>query len=306
MVVNTFYKFLILLFVAGIAGIYLFIPSPIKVSSQINIKPTEANMFSFLSDENNWRRLQKNDSNHLLFKYSFANKNYPFLFINAETPNRHVKIKIEILDTGKPDSNILSWLCEIPAGTMPWNRVQTYKEAKRLKKDFSKVIQCFVDYTNQPKNMYGINITETKLQDTIVATLSRTVLKPPSASLACMMINELRQKINNAGLSETGFPMTLIQQVKTNNYKIMVGLPVNKTPEPGNTIVIKKMVPGKLLTGIVYGGPAAIGIGHEQMRNFISDENREQVALPYEISVVNKCTENDTTKWITKICYPVF
>ena len=102
--------------------------------------------------------------------------------------------------------------------------------------------------------------------------------------------------------------MRVVQRVQEANYKIMLGYPINKIHELNSTsdLVIKKMIPGKLLTGTVYGGPASITNGHDKMRQYILDYGKEEVALPYEITITNRCKEPDTTKWVTKLCYPVF
>ncbi len=85
----------------------------------------------------------------------------------------------------------------------------------------------------------------------------------------------------------------------------MVGIPVNKNPA-GKSIVLKKMVPGKLLTGTVKGGTATINKAYLLIKRYITDRNLEEAALPFEVPITNRCAQRDTTKWITKICYPVF
>jgi hypothetical protein len=81
--------------------------------------------------------------------------------------------------------------------------------------------------------------------------------------MICKLTNDLRQEINNAGLAITDSSMRVVQRVQEANYKIMLGYPINKIHELNSTsdLVIKKMIPGKLLTGTVYGGPASITTG---------------------------------------------
>jgi hypothetical protein len=42
------------------------------------------------------------------------------------------------------------------------------------------------------------------------------------------------------------------------------------------------------------------------MRNYISDHQYADAAVPYQSLITNRVTEKDTTKWVTKICYPVY
>jgi hypothetical protein len=300
------YKLLLLLLAVSITGIYLLISSPIRVSKQIKIKGSGKKLYTFMSSENNWEQWLKKNADHPDFDYHFSKNLYPIIFLEARRSNQIIPIGIEIRATANIDSAVLGWRCEIPAGIMPWSRVQRYLEARQLKKDFTEVIKQFTDYAGNTKNLYGISIAESVVEDTIIATLSRFETMPPSTLQGCKMTDELRQQISNAGLSITDSAMTLVLRVEKYKYKIMVGYPVNKIPAANSSLVIKKMIPGKLLTGTVYGGPAAINRGHEQMRKYIIDQNREEVALPFEVSITNKCAVPDTNKWITEICYPVY
>jgi hypothetical protein len=306
MSLSMLYKLLLAMVVLALAGVYFFISSPIRVSTHTQIKETATDAFALVSNENYWNQWQQKETTPGSLHYSLISKNFPAIVLSAKTAVSNVPIEIVMKGTGKPDSTIISWHCEIPAGDMPWTRVQRYTEARRLKGEFSKALQMFVAYIVDEKNIYGIGIRETKLKDTIIATNSGLLLTPPSTSLSCRMTSELRQQIITAGLSITGPSMLLTIRETKNKYKIMVGFPINKIPDPNTHIDIKKMIPGKLLTGTVYGGPAAINRGHEQMKKYIMDKNREEVALPYEVSVTNKCAVQDTTKWITEICYPVY
>jgi hypothetical protein len=300
------YKILLGFAVLALTGVYFFISSPIRVSAHVQMKETLTDAFALVGNENNWNQWQQKETAPGTLHYCLTKNKFPAIVLSAKSDVNNVPIEIVLQGAGKTDSTILSWHCEIPAGYMPWTRVQRYLEARRLKGDFSKALQMFVAYIGDEKNIYGIGIRETKLKDTIIATSSGVLLTPPSTSLGCRMANELRQQIITAGLSITGPSMLLTIRETENKYKIMVGFPVNKIPDPTTHFDIKKMIPGKLLTGTVYGGPAAIHRGHEQMKKYIMDKNREEVALPYEVSVTNKCAVPDTTKWITEICYPVY
>ncbi len=296
-----------LVLLISIMGIYLFIPSPIRVSKQLKIKGSERDLYALMSNREKAVNWLNNQASNPEFRYHFLKNSYPAIFIEARSYHNIIPIEIKLQDLAKTDSTILSWDCAIPAGLAPWSRVQHYWEARQLKEDFSRVMDQFTRYAGDTKNWYGITISETVVKDTLIATLSRFVSTPPSTALGCDMINELRQQLTGTGLSITDSAMTLVSQAGENNkYKVMVGFPVNKIPGSNSNLVIKKMIPGKLLTGTVYGGPAAIRAGHEQMRKYIMDHNREEVAMPYEVSVINRCAAPDTTKWITKISYPVY
>lgn len=303
---RTVYKFLLLLIITAIAGIYFLIPSPIRVSKEIRIKGFDENIFSLLSTSANWKLWVQKDSISAGYSFNVIRSIYPRIFIEARYADHKIPLEIEILSNDKIDSCNLYWHCELPAGFTPWGRMQSYMDARELKEIFSKKMKMFTEYAGKTENIYGVPIVESKVKDTLVATLSRYELKPPSDSLMCIMISTLRQQISNNDLLITDSTMAIMPNNQEGKYKVMVGFPINKMPEPNSNIIIKKMIPGKLLTGTIHGGPTAISKGYVQMKKYITDRGIEEAALPYEVSVTNRCIEKDTAKWVTKICYPVF
>jgi effector-binding domain-containing protein len=287
------------------ACIYIFIPSPIRISKEVKIKGFDQNIFTLLSDSNYWKKSPK-DSIHSEYSFQVKRTIYPRVFIEAENLKRKLLIEIEILNNAKIDSSNIYWHCEFNSGKTPWGRLQAYMNAKKLKEIFSEKIKVFSEYVGKTENIYGISITESKVKDTLVATFTKWELNPPSDSLICLMINTLKDKISKSNLLITDSIMLLIPHHTAGKYKVMVGFPLNKEPDIKSDISSKKMIPGKLLTGIVTGGYWKINYGFLQIKKYISDRGIEEVALPYEVFVTNRCIEKDTLKWITKICYPVF
>lgn len=303
---KTLAKLLLLFLALSLVSIYIFIPSPIRISKQIKIKVPGENLYILMSNENNWKQWLKGDSANSGFNYTFIRKNYPIIFIEASQSNKKIPIEIQIKEVGKPDSTSIFWRSEVHAGITPWSRVLCYLKARELKNDFSEQLTKLTDYTKITRYIYGINIDETIVKDTIIATLTRYGHGQPSNAMICMLTQDLRQQIKSAGLTITDSSMSLVQPAGEGKFKLMVGFPVNTTPVLKSNLVFKKMIPGKLLTGTVYGGPASVRTAHEKMRQYIMDHGREEVALPYETTVVNRCIEADTSRWITKLCYPVY
>ena len=65
------------------------------------------------------------------------------------------------------------------------------------------------------------------------------------------------------------------------------------------------MLPGTALTTEVKGGPAAIRTAFLQLENYITDYQREAPLIPFESLVTDRLHEKDTSRWITRIYYPV-
>ena len=89
-------------------------------------------------------------------------------------------------------------------------------------------------------------------------------------------------------------------------YKTQVAVPVNVVIPQNKLYLIKRMVPGKILVGQVTGGTYTAAEAIKQMGIFMSDNNFSSPAIPFESLVTNRMQEPDTSRWVTKIYYPVF
>jgi hypothetical protein len=107
-------------------------------------------------------------------------------------------------------------------------------------------------------------------------------------------------------LAETSFPMLNVTKTDSNVYKCMVALPINKITNGKNGIFFVRMVPGRFLTAELNGGLSSIRHGHEVMQLYFQDYKRTSMAIPFEYLVTDRLAEKDTSKWVTKLYYPVY
>ena len=63
---------------------------------------------------------------------------------------------------------------------------------------------------------------------------------------------------------------------------------------------------GNILTGEVKGGTYTINQAEMELKNFVTDFKRISPAIPYQSLITNRLQEKDTTKWITKLYYPIY
>jgi hypothetical protein len=62
---------------------------------------------------------------------------------------------------------------------------------------------------------------------------------------------------------------------------------------------------GNMLVTEVKGGQIEVNKASVQLLNYISDYNRTAPAIPFESLVTDRRKEPDSSKWITRIYYPV-
>ena len=90
-------------------------------------------------------------------------------------------------------------------------------------------------------------------------------------------------------------------------YQIMVAIPINKSLKSEGDIFIRRMLyNGNLLMTEVRGGRNTINNALVQLTNYVRDHQYTSPAIPYESPVTDRIAEPDTTRWVTRIYYPIF
>jgi len=62
---------------------------------------------------------------------------------------------------------------------------------------------------------------------------------------------------------------------------------------------------GFILEGEVKNGPYTIDAAMEQLEVYRADHQYTSPAIPYQLLVTDRLKETDTSKWITKLYYPI-
>ena len=86
----------------------------------------------------------------------------------------------------------------------------------------------------------------------------------------------------------------------------MVAIPINKVIPENEKFVSKRMVPGKILVAQVRGGTYTTAAALRKLEIYMDDNRLSSPAIPFESLLTNRIEEPDTTKWITKIYYPIY
>jgi hypothetical protein len=89
-------------------------------------------------------------------------------------------------------------------------------------------------------------------------------------------------------------------------YFVRVGVPVNKKLPGTESATIKQMLKnGNILVAEVTGDRNKIEHALKQFEKYISDYRRSIVAIPFQSLETDRLKVTDSTKWVTKIFYPV-
>jgi hypothetical protein len=300
--------FLVLLFVLGLAAVYLFIPDRIKIESTVSVNAALPGVSRTLVDENNWKKWWPGDTplNYDKQTFSITGKIFSVVDIAISTGKDTINSRLELIPV-KNDIMTISWHAEQVTSSHPFTRFSRYRQASATEKNMKEILKTMKEFLEQTKNTYGLEIKETLVTDSVLISVRRSFEHYPTVQEIDAMIRDLRKYIAQNNALERNSPMLNVLRIDSLNYESMCAIAVDKALPVTNEFAPKFLLKGgNILEAQVQGGPHTIENSLVQLENYRSDFRYTSPAIPFQLLVTDRMKETDTTKWITKLYYPVF
>jgi len=169
-----------------------------------------------------------------------------------------------------------------------------------------KILEQMNIFFSKNENIYGTPIKQELVVDSILISTQATSVGYPTSASIYGLINQLKIYTRNNSAIETGYPMLNVSTTDSINYLTKVAIPVNKRLKDSGTISYRWMLGGgKILVTEIKGGFHSIKKGFTEMEHFVNDYKRVAPAIPFQSLMTDRIKEPDTSKWITRIFYPV-
>ena len=300
------------------AGVYVFIPNIIVVKKSVKVNISQPAIFRLLIESGQWNKgwpgselnnAMTDISQSVFFNgnsYSVTDKKYGSLILAIHHgADRIANSALNIISVSK-DSVLLDWEASIPSSYNPLQRGQRYQQSKKIENDLGVLLGRMADYYSKPANVYGINITQQSVTDSTLFFTYDSTKGYPGTEHIYLLINQLKKYIASQQANITGYPMLNIYTKDSLTYLVKVALPVDKKLPPSGNMAYKWMLPGgNILIAEVKGDSKAINNALKQMEYFINDYGRQAPAIPFLSLVTDRLQERDSSKWVTRIYYPV-
>lgn len=295
------------------AGFYFSIPDTIPISSTAFIKANPDASYRLLMNRNQWQKwwpMKQADGNYdsLSYngiKYQVNQKQFQSFKVRISDNGKLLNSQLLLLPLGT-DSLAIEWRTNFPTDKSLFTKLSQFKKSHALRKDMFAILSSLKSFLEKNENLYSTQIEETQVKDSVILVTNTITDHYPSPEEVYIMVNLLKNYIHNESSHETNYPMLNVDS-SNGRFRTMVGIPVDKIPPvPNNNIVIKRMVLGKILVTEVRGGPYTIKKALQQLDQYMTDYKRKSPAIPYESLITNRLKESDTSKWVTKLYYPVF
>ena len=168
------------------------------------------------------------------------------------------------------------------------------------------ILQKAETFFNDEEKVYGFKTKMERTADFYLLSLKNTDNRKPTTEEVYKLIGNVENYIALKQGKIKNPPMLNVYEEELNKYTTMVAVPTTKQIEGQGNIYFKQLVDGNLLTAIVKGGSFTVEQAEAQLKIYLTEYKKTSPAIPYQTLITNRLQEKDTTKWITKLNYPVF
>ncbi len=298
--------------VVVVGGVYLMIPGTINVSRVMLLGCPEKAAERVFGKQENWSGWWPSPgtgaapAEHGGLGFSINRKiaDNIEVVIHEESDTTSSLVNIMPVNT---DSSNLVWQCRVDAGNSPVSRIQAYFRAGRIKQQMDEITNALQAYVRNPQNLYHLTITQQKVADTLLVTLRKDYKSYPGTAEIYGLISTLEQYVASKQAIATNPPMMHVDVVSDTQYSVMVAIPIERDLGDKGDIMIKRMPRGNILvSNEITGGIAAVDKAFEYMSYYVNDYQRISPGLSFASLITNRMQEPDSTKWVTRVYFPVF
>lgn len=303
----------IMLLLLFVAGTYYFIPKKIVISKKITTGSSQQGLSRFLSNYANWKHWwpdsgQEINSDSILkfngYKFSLDGLRYNGFQMMIQRDSHFDTSVIHLIPVGT-DSTQLIWDAVVNTGNNPFTKISEYRKAKKIGNSLSMILDTLQSFTVTSKGVYGVDIRKEKVKIEYVVSAKQIFPQYPVTEQIYGIINNLREYAGQMGAKEEAFPMVNITAVDK-GYLTQAGLPIDRQiPQKGNFSLKQLLKNGNILAAETKGGRNICDSAMKAVELYATDHNHFSIALPFFSLVTDRTKEKDSSKWVTKVYYPV-
>jgi hypothetical protein len=225
------------------------------------------------------------------------------------------KLTSLVIQIGKEKDSMLTELIFIPVQNdsvqLNWVTMQNpgtknSSWTRHLDSDIQLIFEKIRSFYSNEDNIYGFHIQNEFVADSNYLFTSFSSKEYPSTALVYGHIDRLQQYIRSNNAQSTGYPMLNLYRGNDSTYFAKVALPVDKKLGNSGDIQYRWMLKGgNILVTEVVGGPHKIEAAFQEMENYVQDHQRVAPAIPFQSLVTDRTKQPDTSKWMTRLYWPV-
>ncbi|MGF7072948.1 hypothetical protein [Mucilaginibacter sp. 3215] len=303
--------FIVLTIIVIIAAAYILLPEKPVIAQDLSIDTSDVIAGKFLTTESGWNKWWPGT------KTGYRQYNFKGTKIGIDkmtNSSTYLKLKKDNLTfSGKisyfadaEGSVKFKWDAVDENNTQFLSRITNYFKTKDVENRVAEILLNLKHFLEDERNAYGYRIYLNHAKDTVLLASANTYPEYPSLQAIYSTIKTLQEQAVGQGAKQTNFPMLNVTQTDEHEYQVNVALPINKTITPFQKTSINNIPKGgNLLVVDVRGGQNTVNNALAQVKIYLKDHRLISPAMPFQSLVTNRLAQKDTSKWITKIYYPI-
>ena len=299
---------------------YIFIPGTIQITSSAVMQASENGTERIIMNKETWSSwwnynlkdsLSKVPTKNLV-NYSLNGDSFEITELLYKAAKINIKHNSQTLSTKmilvplNVDSTGVQWSYTIKSSLNPYERISQYLDASKVKNNMDQVLVHVKDYLQRDENIYGIHITRESTKDTTLVLTKVILASQPTTKDIYNAINQLQQFAKSNNAIPTGNPIYHIDPKENNKYQLMCALPISHPIKPNAKFSNISMVKGSFMVTEVIGGEATLNNAAKKMQQYFNDYHRVTMAINFTMLVSDRMYQTDTSKWISRLYYPVY
>lgn len=261
-----------------------------------------------LANDDNWKKWWPGETPFAYNEqsYSIRGKIFNAFDIDIYSGKDTINSRMELVLI-KADTMTIGWTAEQVTSSNPFTRFSRYRHANATEKNMNDILQNMKTFLQKTENIYGFDVKETLVKDSVLISTRRTFDHYPDVQDVEAMIQSLKKYIVQNNAIEKNSPMLNVLKIDNTHYEVMTAIPVDRSLPQTNEFAPKFLLKGgNILEVQIQGGPYTIENSLKEFENYRADYKFTSPAIPYQLLVTDRAKETDTTKWITRLYYPVF
>ena len=294
---------------------YFIIPGQIFVTRSFTSNANQTGVYRYLTHQSNWQKWWpangsgKTRTDTLLEEAGFSfhiNKILYNAFDISISKGKNTDSSVLYIFSPVKDSIKVEWNTTINTGTNPFSKISRYFKARELNKSLGEILRAMQTHIGNVKNIYGIDIRKEKVKTEFLVSTTKTFDHYPGTGEIYEIIGLIKKHISNERVKEEDYPMLNIKNQDSQHYEAQVAIPVDKKLPDTDSFSIKRMLKmGDILVAEITGGKNSVDNAMKLVNMYASDHQYNNIAIPFHSLVTDRMKEPDSTKWVTKIYYPI-
>lgn len=298
-------------FVVIAAAAYILLPEKPVIAQHISIDASDVITAKFLTTKSGWDKWwpgSKISNDQYGFKgtrVSIDQMTNTAVYFKLQKDNESFNGEIIYFADAEGSVNV-KWDAIAESDTGFSSRIVNYFKTKNAENQVAEILLSLKHFLEDERNTYGYKIYLNHAKDTVLLVSANTQQEYPSSQVIYDTVKILQQQAGNQGAKQTNSPMLNVTQTDDQEYQVTIALPINKRITPSQKTSINNIPKGgNLLVADVRGGQNTVNNALAQIKIYMKDHRLISPAMPFQSLVTDRQAQKDTSKWITKIYYPI-